>query len=114
MSQKKIFLQPHLPPGWSEWKSKKIPLYDEGNIQFEIEKIDNVISFSIYRYGGNNTINMDLEFGLFGKRLLAFDNKLEYRDSTKNLLFVETEIPPATERIKLNYSFKIDESGIEE
>lgn len=107
MPHKKISIQPHLPPGWNEWRSKKIQLYNEGEIKMELKKVNNEISFSIYRKGGINPVQLNIEFGLFGNKLTS--ENLNYRNSNQNILFSETEIPVSEDWIELNFRFKINE-----
>lgn len=112
LPNKKIFLQPHLPPGWSDWSTKRIPLHKEGAIQLELKKIEDEIHFKISRTGGTNPIQLDLEFGLFGEQLIPADHKLAYRGGKDNLLFTVTEIPVTVNGNSLIYRFKIKNSSV--
>lgn len=108
MPEKKIYLQPHLPKGWSDWKSKNIPLYNEGEIQMELKKTSDEISFTIRRKGGVNPIDVDLEFGLFGKKLIDIGKHLKYRNSDQNLLFSEFTISASNiDWTESNFRFKV-------
>jgi hypothetical protein len=108
MPEKKIYLQPHLPKGWSDWKSKNIPLYNEGEIQMELKKTSDEISFTIRRKVGVNTIDVNLEFGLFGKKLIDIGKHLKYRNSDQNLLFSEFTISASNiDWTESNFRFKV-------
>lgn len=104
----KIFLQPHLPPEWNGWSTKRIPLYQEGSIQLGLRKMEDEVHFKITRSGGQNTIQLELEFGLFGNKLSPVDENLKYGNSKKDLLISATEIPVGKTENVLVFKFKTD------
>jgi hypothetical protein len=66
----KITLQPHLPPDWKGWQTRRIPLPGHGEIQMKLMRTDqNGFLFEIVRTGNTASLSVDLELGLFGERL---------------------------------------------
>lgn len=62
-----IILEPHLPPKWEGWKTRKIDLYDEGTIQISmLRKGENVVTIDIKRENGVTPINLELDLGGYG------------------------------------------------
>jgi len=77
MPNQKIYLQPHLPPGWVGWHTRKIELHNEGTMELKLLR-DNEsrIIFELTRYGGENPLTFDIEFGGYEGNLVSEDGSL--------------------------------------
>ena len=66
----KITLQPHLPPDWSGWQTRCIPLPGQGEIRMKLVRTDqDGFLFEVVRTNGMAPLAIDLELGLFGEWL---------------------------------------------
>ncbi len=66
----KIALQPHLPPDWKGWQTRRIPLPGRGEIQMKLMRTEqDGFLFEITRFNGDVPLSIELELGLFGERL---------------------------------------------
>ena len=108
MPNKKIYLQPHLPEGWNHWKTKEFPLYKEGKIQIELTKNGKEIVCLVKRKGGQNHIEIDIEFGLFSERLKSMDKKLKYKNDKQDILFANEVIEASKDWVTYEFRFEID------
>jgi hypothetical protein len=108
MPNKKIFLQPHLPEGWTQWESREMPLYQEGILKIKLTRVDKKVTCQVSRKGGKQTMQLDIEFGLFGKNLSATDSKLQAKNGMPNLLFAQEELPPSLDGTITEFTFRID------
>ena len=79
ISEKRIELSPHLPPGWTGWESREISMGEEGTIQFRLEKKTQNIVYKIIRKGGKADLEIELEMGLLG-RIKSLHPEMELKD----------------------------------
>ena len=100
-----LSLQPHLPQGWTHWKSKALPLYQEGSLQIELSKSGQEITCTIKRRGGQQELRLDLEFGLFGEKIRSTDQDLQADAQRTDLLATRTVLPTDG---KLTFQFTIE------
>ncbi len=105
MPNHKIYLQPHLPPGWSGWHTRKIELFNEGTVEVKLQRDDHRIIFELTRLGGENPLTFDIEFGGFGEKLVNESDSLKHKpgrpDILETSLIFKPEIPAeqSTKRI---------------
>jgi hypothetical protein len=63
---RKVFLQPHLPLHWEGWQTKEIDLGVEGKIKFLLKRQDSTATLAVWRTGGANSLDLEVELGGFG------------------------------------------------
>lgn len=107
MPNKSISLQPHLPKGWTHWKTKEMPLYNEGVLQVELSKEGNLVTCQIRRKGGQQPLKLDLEFGLFGDALSSADPRLEFKSKKQDILFAKETLPATSDWTLLEFQFQV-------
>ncbi len=62
-----IRLEPHLPPQWQGWETRKMHVYNEGTIQISMTRHDeNSIEINIEREDGQTPLDIDLVLGGYG------------------------------------------------
>jgi hypothetical protein len=84
---KQVSLQPHLPPAWSGWQSREIELHSEGTLQMRLERTtDGQVTYTLQRRGGQSPLNLNVEFGIFGERLIPKSTELTHPNGRQNLL----------------------------
>jgi hypothetical protein len=85
-----IAFEPHLPPEWQGWETRKIDLYKQGSIQVAIKRVNSqAVSISLTRYDGNTPLDVRLKFGGFGSSI-HLKNEY-YIDLSDDNGIVETE-----------------------
>lgn len=71
-----IKLEPHLPPKWDGWETRKIHLYNEGSIQISmIRNSENSIEINVEREDGRTPLNLELVLG-------GYDSPLQLQDQS--------------------------------
>jgi len=112
----KIALQPHLPPGWNGWQTRRIPLATEGEIQMKLLRTDqDVFLFEILRTGGTAPLSIILELGLFGKYLNSLSPGLLPVSGRPDLLRAQSVLLPSfggTEPQSLVFRWKSSDESI--
>lgn len=106
LPKRHLSLQPHLPKGWNHWKTKELPLYQEGTLQLELNKNGKEVTCLIQRKGGQQELSLDLEFGLFGAKISSADQRLTAQAQRPDLLATETTLPVNGE---LRFRFTIEQ-----
>ena len=92
----KITLQPHLPPDWKGWQTRRIPLPGHGEIQMKLMRTDqNGFLFEIVRTGSAAPLSVDLELGLFGERLESHSHGLLSVSGRPDLLRAQVAMHPS-------------------
>lgn len=94
LEKRSLTIQPHLPPEWTGWHSRKINLQDEGSIQLELQKKGNRIKFSLSRFGGTSEIETIVEFGGFGQSLKAITPGLAPKQRNTSVLTTQFKMHP--------------------
>lgn len=96
LPNKTISLAPHLPKTWPGWVSKAREIIGEGVLITKLKKEDDHnICFSIERYGGNNTLFFEVEFGAFGDEIHAISTGLSNIDGRPDILHGRFPIAPS-------------------
>lgn len=106
MPDRHLSLQPHLPKGWTQWKSKALPLYKEGTLQMELIKTGKEVTFILERTDGKQSLTLDLEFGLFGEKISSADQGLPAHTKQSDLLVTKAILPAEG---RLTFQFTVEE-----
>lgn len=78
LPNKKITLEPHLPPEWDGLETRKIQLYDEGTIQLSmLRNKDNSIEINIEREGGLTPLDVEIVIGGYGVPVQLQNNNFQ-------------------------------------
>ena len=111
LPDKRIFLQPHLPPGWEGWRTQPIELPGEGRISLQLQHIENSeVLFTIERWGGFSPLRVSLEFGAFGPNIKPISKKLSFAEDHQNRLvsdFILDQAEDADIPVRLEFRFTI-------
>lgn len=85
-----LLLEPHLPPNWQGWKTRKINLYDEGMIQLSMHRQSrNLVRMILNRTGGCTPLNIKISIGGFGENVRLQTQKFQKVSDKKG--FIKTE-----------------------
>lgn len=85
-----IAFEPHLPPEWQGWETRKIDLYEQGSIQVAMKRESSqTVSISLIRNDGNTPLDVLLKFGGFGESILLKNEN--YTDLSEDNGVIETE-----------------------
>jgi hypothetical protein len=95
----KITLQPHLPPDWKGWQTRRVPLPGHGEIQMKLGRTDqNGFFFELVRTGGTAPLSVDLELGLFGEQLESHSHSLLSVSGRPDLLRAQVALHPSRDK----------------
>lgn len=72
LPRRRVSLQPHLPPSWQGWTTRRIELPGEGALEMTLRRADDgTVTFDLTRHGGHAPLTVDVAFGGFGPVLAA-------------------------------------------
>lgn len=115
LPDRRIFLQPHLPPAWKGWQTKPIELPGEGKIIMQLLPQENgQVLFSLEHWGGSSPLNVLLEIGSFGPVIKPVSEKLSFREGRQDRLVSDFILNPSEDidspvRVKFRFTILPDE-----